>query len=134
MRCVLHSKCKQAAGLQGAAEHQHRVPVLLVACCPTTTPMCATCLAARRFIRGKKRSGFDFQLELQWQHSSAGSKGTLKVPSATPDDLDDLHCEVSIDPGTGDTPADDAARQAAKKLKEPLQELLGQLLAELRSK
>ena len=92
-----------------------------------------------RFIRGSKRSGFDFQLELEWQQGSSAAdarepRGTLKVPSASPDDLDDLHIEVSIDTPTGDAAADNAARQAAKELKEPLQELLEQFLSELRSR
>lgn len=96
---------------------------------------CAPCC---RFIRGKKRSGFDFQIELEWQQGSSISeakeaRGTLKVPSASPDDLDNLHCEVSIDGGTGDAAADEAARQAAKALKQPLQDALEKFLAELRS-
>lgn len=93
----------------------------------------------RRFIRGKKRSGFDFSLELEWQRGSSVSdarepRGTLKVPSASPDDLDDLACEVSIDAGTGDAAADEAARQAAKKLQQLLQDLLQEFLGELRSR
>jgi hypothetical protein len=78
-------------------------------------------------------------LELEWQRGSSVSdaqepRGTLKVPSASPDDLDDLHCEVSIDAGSGDAAADEAARQAAKKLQQPLQDLLEQFLGELRSR
>lgn len=61
-------------------------------------------------------------------------RGTLKVPSASPDDLDDLACEVSIDAGTGDAAADEAARQAAKKLQQLLQDLLQEFLGELRSR
>lgn len=92
-----------------------------------------------RFIRGNKRSGFDFELDLEWQQGSStadaqGARGTLKVPSAGPDDLDDLHIEVSIDAPTGDRQADEAARQAAKQLKQPLQDLLEQFLTELRSR
>lgn len=92
-----------------------------------------------RFIRGKKRSGFDFNMELEWQRGSSTAdagdpRGTLKLPSASPDDLDDLICEVSIDAATGDAAADEAARQAAKQLKGPLQEVLEQFLTELRSR
>jgi len=92
-----------------------------------------------RFIRGNKRSGFDFELDLEWQQGSStadaqGTRGTLKVPSVGPDDLDDLHVEVSIDAPTGDGQADEAAWQAAKQLKQPLQDLLEQFLTELRSR
>lgn len=92
-----------------------------------------------RFIRGKKRSGFDFHIELEWQHGSSsssatGTRGTLKLPSASPDDLDDLHVEVSIDVPSGDAAADEAARQAAKQLKQPLQEVLDSFLTELRGR
>jgi hypothetical protein len=92
-----------------------------------------------RFIRGKKRSGFDFNIELEWQQGSSTAdagepRGTLKLPSASPDDLDDLLCEVSIDAATGDAAADEAAWQAAKKLKEPLQDVLEQFLTELRTR
>lgn len=91
------------------------------------------------FIRGNKRSGFDFELDLEWQQGSStadaqGTRGTLKVPSVGPDDLDDLHVEVSIDAPTGDGQADEAAWQAAKQLKQPLQDLLEQFLTELRSR
>jgi hypothetical protein len=92
-----------------------------------------------RFIRGKKRAGFEFEVELEWQQGSSIAeaqepRGTLKLPSVSPDDLDDLHCEVSVDAATGDAAADEAARQAAKQLKQHLQDVLDQFYAELRSK
>lgn len=106
---------------------------------PTTLPETLCCAMLCRFIRGKKRSGFDFQIDLEWHQGSSTAdakepRGTLKVPSASPDDLDDLICEVSLDAGTGEAAADEAARQAAQKLKQPLQEALEQFLTELRSK
>lgn len=89
-----------------------------------------------RFIRGKKRSGFDFQIELEWSSTADAQepRGTLKLPSASPDDLDDLHCEVSLDAGTGEAAADEAARQGAKQLKQELVGVLEEFLEELRNK
>lgn len=94
------------------------------------------------FIRGKKRHGFEFEIELTWQLSSSsssdaatepGRKGTIKLPSASPDELDDLHMEVSLDQASGDA-ADAAALQAARSLKQPLEEALTKFYAELKQK
>jgi hypothetical protein len=103
---------------------------------------------SHRFIRGKKRSGFEFELDLAWTSSSSGSGGgdcgsdgsggccgAIKVPSASPDDVEDLHCEVTLDSAAGgDAAAGSAALQEARGLQQPLQRVLAQLVEDLRDK
>lgn len=86
------------------------------------------------FIRGNKRHGFDFSMDLSWELSSSkDTKGTLKVSDATPDDLDDLHVEVKLDKNSGDTTADTAALQAARGLKQQLETHLQQFYSQLKA-
>lgn len=62
-------------------------------------------------------------------------RGTVKVPSASPDDLDDLQLEVALDAGgSWQQAAGSAALAAARGLKQPLQAAFEALLAELREK
>jgi hypothetical protein len=130
------SLCSLAQGPQPdsiQSQPQHMACLWII-----SLPFAMLC-CCHRFIRGKKRAGFDFDIQLEWQQGGSIAeaqepRGTLKLPSASPDDLDDLHCEVSVDAGTGDAAADEAARQAAKQLKQQLQDVLGQFYTELRSK
>lgn len=103
------------------------------------------CLLACRFIRKQKRAGFDFEnLELCWQHTSSsssgsadadGPRGTVKLLSVAPDDIDDLHLEVSLDSSSSSGSDEGAAAlRDARALKQPLQEALTHFLAELRDK
>lgn len=102
------------------------------------------------FIRGKKRHGFEFDIELQWSLSSssgssdaaaaaaaaaAGSSGSIKLTGVSPDELDDLsHMEVTLSQASGDAAADAAALAAARGLKGPLQQALAGFYAELKTK
>ncbi|KAF6266582.1 activator of Hsp90 ATPase [Scenedesmus sp. NREL 46B-D3] len=107
------------------------------------------------FIRGKKRHGFEFDIELQWKLSSssspgddsaaaqaagtadaeAGSSGSIKLSAVSPDELDDLsHMEVTVSNAVGDAAAESVALAAAKGLKEPLEHVLDAFYAELRAK
>jgi hypothetical protein len=106
------------------------------------------------FIRGKKRHGFEFDIELQWKLGSsssssagddaaaaadadaaAGSSGNIKLSGVSPDELDDLsHMEVTLSNASGDAAADSAALAAAKGLKEPLEQALAAFYAELRTR
>lgn len=91
------------------------------------------------FIRGKKRHGFDFNIELAWQAvdssgvSAAAAKGTLMLSDVTPDDLDDLHIEVKLNTAAGDAMADAAAVQAAKGLKQPLEQVIARFYRDLKT-
>jgi hypothetical protein len=96
------------------------------------------------FIRGKKRHGFEFNIACSWEAENAGSssseaaaaavvKGTLRLPTASPDDLDDLHMEVEITDKTGvDAAVQQQALREAKQLKEPLEAALSKFYADLK--
>jgi hypothetical protein len=104
------------------------------------------------FIRGKKRHGFEFDIELQWKlnngsssssagddaaaadaDAATGSGGSIKLSGVSPDELDDLsHMEVTLSNASGDSAADSAALAAAKGLKEPLEQALAAFYAELK--
>jgi len=96
------------------------------------------------FIRGKRRVGFEFELELTWQISaSTGSttgtpaaaavQGTMKLPSASPDELDDLHIQdVKVVKSSNDAAADASALSAAKGLKGSLEAALANYYEELK--
>jgi hypothetical protein len=103
------------------------------------------------FIRGKKRHGFEFDIELQWKlgssssssagddaaaadaEAAAGSSGSIKLSGVSPDELDDLsHMEVTLGSASGEAAADSAALAAAKGLKEPLGQALAAFYAELK--
>jgi hypothetical protein len=103
------------------------------------------------FIRGKKRHGFEFDLELQWKllssssgsgnaaaadsEEEAGCSGSMKLTGVSPDELDDLsHIDVTLAKASGDAAADSAALAAARGLKEPLEQALAAFYAELRTK
>jgi hypothetical protein len=97
------------------------------------------------FIRGKKRHGFEFDIELQWKLSSSSSSdaadagacssGSIKLSGVSPDELDDLsHMEVTLSKASGNAAADSAALAAAKGLKGPLEQALAAFYAELKTK
>lgn len=87
------------------------------------------------FIRGKKRHGFEFDVSLTWLDPATGIKGTIKLPSASPDDMDDLHLEADItDKDTAKAAQEAAALQAARSMKPCLQELLSGFYDELKQK
>ena len=96
------------------------------------------------FIRGKKRHGFEFNIACSWQ-AEAGStssssssesavvKGTLRLPTASPDDLDDVHMEVDVSDKAGtDAAVQQQVLREVRQLKEPLEAALRSFYAELK--
>eukprot|EP00775_Hariotina_reticulata_P013632 gene13632-biopygen15572 len=96
------------------------------------------------WIRGKRRVGFEFEVELTWQisgNSSSSSKcthaaavqGTMKLPSASPDELDELHIQdVKLSNSSSNAAADASALTAAKGLKGSLEAALSSYYEELK--
>lgn len=88
------------------------------------------------FVRGKKRHGFDLNISIAWEGGSSSSsvKGTVKLPSASPDDLDDLHMEVELAGAqTAEASAQQAALREARGLKDVLEEVLQQFYQDMKA-
>lgn len=90
------------------------------------------------FIRGSKRTGFEFDISLDWAAGEGESevRGTLKVAGASPDDIDDVEpSEVSVsDRKPGREAAEAAGAREARRLAGPLREALASFYAELKQR
>lgn len=128
-----------------------------------------------RFVRGKKRAGFDLTIKLSWAGlgdaacitgATAPSEGkgppggvpqtgmpcawslneqlvfrfcfrdagTIELPSASADDLDDLHLEASLGEGGAAQGGAATALAAARELKQPLTRAMEEFFEELKTK
>ncbi|GAX83043.1 hypothetical protein CEUSTIGMA_g10469.t1 [Chlamydomonas eustigma] len=86
-------------------------------------------------VRGKKRHGFSFEISMSWKMEAAGGisvSGTLKIPNADVEDLDDLTLEPSVTKSGRDKEEADALT-AVKKLKGPLEKVLSGFLREFKA-
>ncbi|KAG2450472.1 hypothetical protein HYH02_004973 [Chlamydomonas schloesseri] len=84
-------------------------------------------------VRGKKRCGFDFELQLAWKAVPAPGaieiRGTCKVLNFCSDDPDDMEVVPEVGHKQAERAADEAA--ALKKVKSALTPALGKVLAQL---
>ncbi|KXZ56283.1 hypothetical protein GPECTOR_1g248 [Gonium pectorale] len=91
-------------------------------------------------VRGKKRCGFDFELQLAWKAvprpGAIEVRGVCKVLSFCSDDPDDLEVAPEVGSRQPERAADEAAALALVKstLRPQLSKLLVQLLDELKQK
>lgn len=80
------------------------------------------------FIRGSKRAGFEFDMDLTWAAGDGDEEvtGTMRLVGASPDDLDDLEpSEVKVlDKKDGRGAAEPAAVKEAKGLAEGIRKAL----------
>jgi len=90
------------------------------------------------FIRGSKRAGFEFDLDLTWTagEGEEAVQGTLKLMGASPDDLEDIEpSEVAVSERRAGRGASEAAAVSeAKRLAGPIREALEAFYAELRQR
>ncbi|GFR47177.1 hypothetical protein Agub_g8870, partial [Astrephomene gubernaculifera] len=91
-------------------------------------------------VRGKKRCGFDFELQLAWKAvprpGAVEIRGHCKVLNFSSDDPDDLEVRPEVGARQPERAADEAAAMARVKavLQPELVRVLGQLLEELKQK
>ncbi|GIL75935.1 hypothetical protein Vretimale_5509 [Volvox reticuliferus] len=91
-------------------------------------------------VRGKKRCGFDFELQLAWKATPRPEaieiRGHCKVLNFSSDDPDDLEVQPEVSHRQPDRAADEAAALARVKtvLQSELVKILGQLLEELKAR
>jgi hypothetical protein len=86
-------------------------------------------------VRGKKRHGFSFEISMSWKMEAAGAAtvaGTLKVPNADVEDLDDLTLEPEVTK-SGKDKEEAEALAACKQLKGPLEKALQDFLKEFKT-
>ncbi|GLI65481.1 hypothetical protein VaNZ11_009019 [Volvox africanus] len=91
-------------------------------------------------VRGKKRCGFDFELQLAWKATSRPgaieSRGNCKVLNFSSDDPDDLEVQPEVSQRQPDRATDEAVVLARVKavLQSELVKVLKQLLEELKAR
>eukprot|EP00884_Botryococcus_braunii_P017879 jgi/Botrbrau1/4775/Bobra.0137s0047.1 len=108
-----------------------------------STTGCKSCAGEAHLwiIRGKPRGGFEFDIELDWTAELPGSdtelkkvNGTLRIPNACPDDLDELKLTVSVEERSEPLKAEEeTAVEGAKGLLGPLKEQLHAFALSLRN-
>eukprot|EP00053_Salpingoeca_punica_P004234 m.48023 g.48023 ORF g.48023 m.48023 type:complete len:146 (-) comp12692_c0_seq2:199-636(-) len=82
-------------------------------------------------VRGKKRAGFEYQLEVSWKATVSGSsekKGSILFDDVSETSIDDLEMRVTVQ-GAADAHADQAKR-AALSLRPQFQKIFQDLIAE----
>lgn len=83
-------------------------------------------------VRGKKRAGFEFALELHWTASGAGSgSGVVTIEEVSETSLDDFGLEVSVnEPNASSSKLRIAATKLDDSIRKVLEAVVQQMLAE----